>query len=75
MKLIDYSQYSIDELLDVKRSIDPNSENFESLLNELSSRKEEVAAHQVKAKQKELNIAENRVLIIGYLQGGCNRFC
>ncbi|PMG76821.1 hypothetical protein BCU84_12200 [Shewanella sp. 10N.286.51.B7] len=68
MKLIDYSQYSIDELLDVKRSIDPNSENFESLLNELSSRKEEVAAHQVKAKQKELNIAENRVLIIGYLQ-------
>ncbi len=33
MKLIDYSQYSIDELLDVKRSIDPNSENFESLLN------------------------------------------
>ncbi len=32
MKLVDYSQYSIDELLDVKDNIDPKSENYESLL-------------------------------------------
>lgn len=68
MNLIDYSQYSIDELLDVKSNIDPKSDNYESLLNELSSRKEAIAVHQHKAEEKELNLAENRVKIIGWLQ-------
>ncbi|OBT09572.1 hypothetical protein A9267_20710 [Shewanella sp. UCD-FRSSP16_17] len=68
MKLIDYSQYSIDELIEVKGNIDPKSENYESLLKELANRKEEVTTHQVKEKEKELNIAEKRVQIIGYFQ-------
>ena len=68
MKLVDYSQYSIDELLDVKDNIDPKSDNYESLLNELSTRKEEIIAHQDNVEEKALSLAENRVKIIGYFQ-------
>ena len=69
MKLVDYSQYSIDELLDVKNNIDPKSDNYEPLLNELSSREEEeITTHQDKVEEKALNLAENRVKIIGYFQ-------
>ena len=69
MKLVDYSQYSIDELLDVKNNIDPKSDNYEPLLNELSSREEEeITTHQDKVEEKALHLAENRVKIIGYFQ-------
>ena len=68
MSTIDYSQYTIDELFDVKDNISENSPNYQLLLSELANRKEEVAEAVEKSEEEAFSLAENRVKIIGYFQ-------
>lgn len=51
---IDYTRYSVDQLLDVKQHIDPEvaPENYRRLLEELDKRSEEIAALKLAAEKK-----------------------
>ncbi|MRX28421.1 hypothetical protein [Kangiella sp. HZ709] len=70
MSSIDYSKYSVYELLDAKNNIDPEAypENYNVLLKELDSRKGEIQQLQAETQATEFKIAEKRVKLIGYLQ-------
>ena len=68
MTTIDYSKYTMDELLDVKNNIDPESPNYPALITELDSRKEELFEHQEMIRQESFDLAEKRVKLIGYFQ-------
>jgi len=68
MSTIDYSNYTIDELFDVKENISHDSPNYQLLLTELENRKEEVNEVEIKSEEEAFSLAENRVKIIGYFQ-------
>jgi hypothetical protein len=68
MKRLNYSKYSLDELLGVKAHIDPDSPNYKALLEELSLRKDEINERQEKNEHQEFLLAEKRVKIVGYFQ-------
>jgi len=68
MSTIDYSNYTLDELFDVKENISPDSPNYPLLLSELANRKDEVIEAVEKSEEEAFSLAENRVKIIGYFQ-------
>ncbi|MDP5144231.1 hypothetical protein ORJ00_15900 [Rheinheimera baltica] len=68
MSTVDYSKYSIEELLDVRSRIAPDSPNFQALVAELDARKEKIDELAQQQEQDSFSIAENRVKIIGYFQ-------
>jgi hypothetical protein len=68
MSTIDYSNYTLDELFDVKENISHDSPNYQLLLTELEKRKEEVNKAVIKSEEEAFSLAENRVKIIGYFQ-------
>ena len=62
MKNVDYSEYSLDELLDVKRHIDPEEapENYQNLMTELKKRDEEIIRRKSLRSEKRKNKTEKR---------------
>ncbi|MCL1097918.1 hypothetical protein [Shewanella gelidii] len=68
MSTIDYSNYTLDELFDVKENISHDSPNYPLLLAELENRKEEVTEAVKKSEEEAFSLAENRVKIIGCFQ-------
>ena len=68
MSTVDYSKYSVEELLDVQSRISSDSPNYPALIAELDARKKEIDEFAVKKEQHEFSIMENRVKIIGYFQ-------
>lgn len=68
MKQINYSAYSLEELLEVKAHIDPDSPNFAALMDELGVREDEIEARRNTIENEEFLIAEKRVKIVGYFQ-------
>lgn len=68
MTTVDYSKYTLDELLDVQNNINPNSPNYSDLLKELDNRKEEISRYHETKKQESFNFADKRIIIIGYFQ-------
>ncbi|CAM4188766.1 hypothetical protein [Pseudoalteromonas byunsanensis] len=67
---MDYSKYSINELLDCLNNIDKDAhpENYEKLILELEKRKPELEAFQ-KQEQEEFTFStENRVKLLSWLQ-------
>ncbi|TLU66150.1 hypothetical protein FE810_05365 [Thalassotalea litorea] len=68
MSTIDYSKYTLNDLLDVKEKISPDSPNYNSLQLELENRKDEISEAIEKSKEEAFSIAKNRVKIIGYFQ-------
>ena len=59
---IDYSEYSLDELLDVKRHIDPEEapENYQNLMTELKKRDNEIRSREVLISEKRKKKSEKR---------------
>ncbi|MBC8469163.1 MAG: hypothetical protein H8D56_06800 [Planctomycetes bacterium] len=59
---IDYSEYSLDELLDVKRHIDPEEapENYQNLMTELKKREKEIISRKSLISEKRKNKTEKR---------------
>lgn len=68
MDPIDYSKYSLDELLEVKSNIATDSPNYPALISELENRKPELEAARLAATEESFMLAEHRVKIIGYFQ-------
>lgn len=70
MNTIDYSQYTIDDLMSAKAGIDAdaNPENYQALIAEIESRSDEIEQRQVEAEAASFALAEKRVKIIGWLQ-------
>lgn len=68
MNTIDYSAYSVDELLDVRSHISSDSPNYQALIAELDIRKDKIDEYSQQQEQQAFSIAENRVKIIGYFQ-------
>ncbi len=66
MSKINYSEYTIDELLDVKQNIDANSPNFVLLEKELNSRKAEL--EKLEADSDEFDFDETLISTIGGFQ-------
>ena len=67
---VDYSKFTVEQLLDVKRSINPNvaPENYEKLCTQLELRKEEIEEHVDKKKEAFVCKTKKRVKILGYFQ-------
>lgn len=68
MRRVDYSTYSIEELLEVKQNIDPTSENYPALVAQIEKREGEISVSEKNKPESHLNLAINRVKAIGYLQ-------
>ncbi|WP_413702162.1 hypothetical protein ACLKMH_12130 [Psychromonas sp. KJ10-10] len=68
MSTIDYTKYSIGELLDVKRSISPDTENYPAFIAEFKSREHEVAEYYQKLEDEAFSFAEHKIKVLGYLQ-------
>ncbi|MCE9687962.1 hypothetical protein LZP73_17440 [Shewanella sp. AS16] len=68
MSTVDYSKYSVEELLDVQAHISSDSPNYQALMAELDARKEKVDEFAQQQERQVFSIAENRVKIIGYFQ-------
>lgn len=67
---MDYSTYSIDELIDCLNNIDKNAnpENYEKLILEMEKRKPEIESFQ-KQEQEEFTFStENRIKVLSWLQ-------
>ena len=67
---VDYSKYTVEQLLDAKRSIDPKvaPENYEKLCVELELRKDEIKEHVEKKKETLVCKTNKRVKLLGYVQ-------
>ncbi len=59
---VDYSEYTLDELLDVKRHIDPEQapENYQNLMTELKKRDEEILRRKSIISEKRKKRSEKR---------------
>jgi len=68
MSTVDYTKYSIDELLDVKRSISPDTENYPAFIAEFKSREHEIAEYYQKLEDEAFSFAEHKIKLLGYLQ-------
>jgi cation transport ATPase len=70
MQTIDYTHYTIDELLDAKANIDSKafSENYAALLKELEAREFNIEEYQKQKKELKFKSAEKRVKIVGVFQ-------
>ena len=70
MTTIDYSKYSIDDLLDAKATIDKNSypENYEALMNEFSIRNFSAEEYNKEQESNKIEFAAKRVKIVGMFQ-------
>jgi hypothetical protein len=68
MNTVDYSTYSVEELLDVRSHISSDSPNYQALITELDIRKDKIDEYSQQQEQQAFSIAENRVKIIGYFQ-------
>ncbi len=68
MDSINYSSYSIDELLEVKQNISPDSTNFPALVAEIEKRRDEIEHAQEQAVEDAFLRAEDRVKAVGYFQ-------
>ena len=70
MNTVDYSQYTIDDLMSAKAGIDAdaNPENYQALIAEIESRSDEIVQRQEEAEAASFALAEKRVKIIGWLQ-------
>jgi len=67
---VNYSKYTVEQLLDAKRSIDPKvaPENYEKLCAELELRKDEIKEHSEKKKEAFVCKIKKRVKLLGYFQ-------
>ena len=67
---MDYSNYTISELRESLSSIDKDAypENYQQLLNELASRKDEVDACEKEETEQSIIKTENRLKILSWLQ-------
>lgn len=68
MSTVDYSKYSVEELLDVQSRISSDSPNYPALIAELDARKKEIDEFVVNKELQEFSFTKNRVKIIGYFQ-------
>ena len=70
MNKIDYSKYSISELLQAKSSIDPvvAGENYNNLLFELENRKDEIEQYFRVKESSSILSTEKRIKVLGYFQ-------
>ncbi|MBQ4835701.1 MULTISPECIES: hypothetical protein [Pseudoalteromonas] len=68
MKQIDYSKYSISELIDVKENIHPSSSNYSAFLEEMERRQEEIQQLDESLEEDAFSLAERKVQIVGYFQ-------
>ena len=59
---VDYSEYTLDQLLEVKRHIDPEQapENYQNLITELKKRDEEILCRKSAISEKRKNRSEKR---------------
>ncbi len=67
---VDYTTYTVEELLDVQRNINPNvaPENFRRLNEELEKRKDEINEKLEEKEQEYTKSVFSKVKAIGYLQ-------
>ncbi|MES9901893.1 MAG: hypothetical protein ABW168_04305 [Sedimenticola sp.] len=67
---IDYSKYTVQQLLEVKQSIDPEiaPENYRNLLNEIDKRSDEVAKLKEQKESTYIQSTFSRVKAVAYLQ-------
>jgi hypothetical protein len=67
---MDYSTYSIDELMDCLNNIDKNShpENYEKLVLEMEKRKPEIESLQKQEHEEFTFSTENRIKVLSWLQ-------
>ncbi|WP_032095864.1 MULTISPECIES: hypothetical protein [unclassified Alteromonas] len=68
--MVDYSKYSTDDLLDVQKNIDPESQNYPAFLKELDLRQQEIAQFSAKNEAKEYDLDKLKVTTVGYFQIG-----
>lgn len=68
MAQIDYSNYTVEQLIDVQHNIDPSSANYEHFQRTMDERKEEIEKYNETLLEQKLDTALNRIKVIGYLQ-------
>ena len=67
---IDYSKYSLADLINIKQNIDPDvaPDNYQNLLAELEARKPELVALKEKIAEDSVNRTFRRIKALAYLQ-------
>lgn len=68
MAQIDYSKYTVEQLIDVQHNIDSNSANYEHFQRTMDDRKEEIEKYKEALLEQKFDTALNRIKVIGYLQ-------
>lgn len=66
--MIDYSKYSLEELFEVKKTIDPNSPNYLAFNNELEKRQSEFEQSQSLSETKQYNSDNLKIKTVGFFQ-------
>ena len=66
--MIDYSKYSLDELLEIKGVIDPKSPNFSAFNQELEKRRSVFEQHQLQEEQKQYDLDKLKIKTVGCFQ-------
>ena len=66
--MVDYSNYSLEELLDVKNHISKESENYVALTDELDKRKNEIDQLAQHNEQKDYDLDKLKIKAVGYFQ-------
>ncbi len=61
MSTVNYSKYTVEELLDVKRSIKSDSANYDSFVAELDNRKEDIDKYYKDLEVASFAFAEHKV--------------
>lgn len=66
--MIDYSKYSLDELLEVQRTIEPQSENYAAFSEELAKRQSEINERHANEEQKQYDLDIIKIKTVGVFQ-------